>query len=146
MPIPRAFAAAWQNQQGVVYRTVEAKVITNEEATVRSILDAMDWLVKSVTQRDIAVMFISAHGLRDVRQNYYLASAEIDPGSLRSTGVRFSEITEMLRDLPCKVLLFVDTYHSGGITGARPPAGTIRFTTSFPGIRRLSSRRRCPAR
>ena len=141
----RAFAAAWQNQQGVVYRTVEAKVITNEEATVRSILDAMDWLVKSVTQRDIAVMFISAHGLRDVRQNYYLASAEIDPGSLRSTGVRFSEITEMLRDLPCKVLLFADTCHSGGITGAKAAGwddplhdlvseeyGAVVFSSSLP--------------
>jgi len=141
----KAFAAAWESQASHVYRKVESKVLTNEEATVRNILASMDWLVKNVSQPDVAVMFLSAHGVRDPRQNYYLASAEIDPASLRSTAVRFSEITEMLRDLPCKVLLFVDTCHSGGITGSKAVAwddplrdlvseeyGAVVFSSSLP--------------
>lgn len=113
------FAAAWTGQKGRVYGNVQTRVITNEEATVREILSGMDWLVKSATRRDVVVMFISAHGLRDERQNYYLASHEINPDNLRSTAVRFSEVKELLRDLPCKVILFVDTCHSGGITGSK---------------------------
>jgi len=105
----------------------------------------MDWLVKSVTQRDVAVMFVSAHGIRDPRQNYYLATHEVDPDSLRSTAVRFSEIKEVLRDLPCKVMLFVATCHSGGVTGAKSLAwedplhdlvseecGAVVFSSSLP--------------
>ncbi|NLX97980.1 MAG: hypothetical protein GXY83_17595 [Rhodopirellula sp.] len=139
------FAAAWEPQRGVLYRNIETKVVTNKEATPRNLLAAMDWLVKSVSQRDVAVMFISAHGIRDERQNYYLATHDIDPLNLRSTGVRFSEVKELLRDLPCKVLLFVDTCHSGGITGAKAVGwedplqdlvseeyGAVVFSSSLP--------------
>lgn len=139
------FARAWEAQRGVLYRSVETKVVTNEQATLQNILASMDWLVKSVSQRDLAVMFISAHGIRDERQNYYLATHEINPGNLRSTGVRFSEVKELLRDLPCKVLLFVDTCHSGGITGAKAAGwedplrelvseeyGAVVFSSSLP--------------
>lgn len=115
----QAFAQVWAGQQGLVYRNVHTKTLLNEEATVGNIRAAMDWLVKSVSQRDLAVVFISAHGLRDERQEYYLASHEINPESLRSTGVHFREIKALLQDLPCKVLLFADTCHSGGITGAK---------------------------
>lgn len=140
-----AFTAAWQAQEGLVYDEVATKLVVNEEASSRSILSAMDWLVKSVTQRDVAVMFVSAHGIRDSRQNYYLATHEVDPDSLRSTAVRFSEIKEVLRDLPCKVMLFVDTCHSGGVTGAKSLAwedplhdlvseecGAVVFSSSLP--------------
>ncbi|NQT12410.1 MAG: caspase family protein, partial [Planctomycetes bacterium] len=113
------FAAVWKGQKGRVYRNVQTRVLTNEEASVREILAGMDWLVKSATRRDVVVMFISAHGMRDERQNYYLASHEINPDNPRSTAVRFSEVKELLLDLPCKVILFVDTCHSGGITGSK---------------------------
>jgi WD40 repeat protein len=115
----KAFADAWTGQQGAVYRNVQTKTLLDEEANGRNIRAGMDWLVKSVSQRDLAVVFISAHGLRDERQEYYLASHEIDPTSLRSTGIHFREVKALLRDLPCKVLLFADTCHSGGITGAK---------------------------
>ncbi|NUQ62260.1 MAG: caspase family protein [Pirellulales bacterium] len=139
------FARAWEAQRGVLYRNIETKIVTNKEATLQNILSAMDWLVKSVSQRDVAVMFVSAHGVRDERQNYYLATHEVNPLNLRSTGVRFSEIKELLRDLPCKVLLFVDTCHSGGITGAKAAGwedplqdlvseeyGAVVFSSSLP--------------
>lgn len=140
----QAFAAAWKSQEGPVYGRMQTRLVINEEATVGNILGSMDWLVKNVTQRDVAVVFISAHGMRDSRQNYYLASHQIDPASLRSTAVRFSEVKELLRDLPCKVLLFVDTCHSGGITGARAvwddplqdlvaeEFGAVVFSSSLP--------------
>ena len=39
------FAAAWKSQEGPVYAKVETRVLTNKEATVRGILDGMEWLV-----------------------------------------------------------------------------------------------------
>jgi WD40 repeat protein len=113
------FVEAWQKQKGAVYRNVETRLLRNQEASVQGILAGMDWLVKNVTQRDVAVIFLSAHGVRDERRNYYLASYDLDPHNLRSTGVRFNEVKELLRDLPCKVLVFADTCHSGGITGEK---------------------------
>ncbi|MGO8898011.1 MAG: caspase family protein [Isosphaeraceae bacterium] len=111
------FATVWKPQEGPVYAKVETRVLTNKEATVRGILDGMEWLVHSVTQKDVAILFLSAHGVRDERDNYYLAAHEIDPKRLRSTAVRWNEIESLIQDVPGKFLLFVDTCHSGGISG-----------------------------
>ena len=127
-----------------MYTKVETRVLTDEQATNRAILEGMEWLVRSATQRDVTVLFLSAHGFRDERQNYYLATHEIDPASLRSTGLRWSEVKNLIQDLPGKFLLFVDTCHSGGITGAKGLAddplrelvledtGAVVFSSSLP--------------
>lgn len=113
------FAAAWKRQQGVRYEKVEARLIIDDKATSRNILDGIDWLTKSATQKDVAILFLAAHGVLDDRQNYYLAAHEIDLASLRSTAVRWSEIKALSQELPCQFLLFADTCHSGGVSGAR---------------------------
>ena len=140
----REFAASWKGQEGKVYNKVETRVLTDEQATNRAILEGMEWLVRSATQRDVTVLFLSAHGFRDERQNYYLATHEVDPASLRSTGLRWSEVKNLIQDLPGKFLLFVDTCHSGGITGAKGLAddplrelvledtGAVVFSSSLP--------------
>jgi WD40 repeat protein len=117
------FAAAIERQQGTLYGAVETKVLVNDEASRKNILDGMDWLVRSVTQHDVAMLFVSAHGFYDNRQNFYLATHEVDTESLRSTGIAFHEVNQLIQDLPCKVLLFVDSCHSGGVTGAKGTAG-----------------------
>jgi WD40 repeat protein len=117
------FAAAWKTQEGPVYAKVETRVLTNKEATVRGILDGMEWLVHSATQKDVAILFLSAHGVRDERDNYYLATHEIDLKRLRSTAVRWNEVESLIQDIPSKFLLFVDTCHSAGITGAKGARG-----------------------
>ncbi|MHB8897364.1 MAG: caspase family protein [Thermoguttaceae bacterium] len=115
----REFADAWQSQVGPVYQGIEKTLLVNEEATAERIQQAMRSLAEKVDQRDVAVIFISAHGVRDRRLEYYLASYEIDPENLEKTALHFSTITQLLETLPCKVLLFVDTCHAAGITGAK---------------------------
>ena len=117
------FAAAWKSQEGPVYAKVETRVLTNKEATVRGILDGMEWLVHSATQKDVAILFLSAHGVRDERDNYYLATHEIDLKRLRSAAVRWNEVESLIQDIPGKFLLFVDTCHSAGITGTKGSRG-----------------------
>jgi WD40 repeat protein len=138
------FAAAWESQQRAVYEKVETRVITNKQASAPTIRDGMDWLVRSVTQHDLAILFFSAHGTYDTRRNFYLATHEIDPDRLRSTAIPYSDVARLIQDLPCKVLLFVDTCHSGGITGAKgmgddplhelvsESIGTVVFASSTP--------------
>src|SRR5262249_7567201 len=54
------FAAAWKSQQGAVYEKVETRVITNKQASAPNIRDGMDWLVRSGTQHDLAILFLPA--------------------------------------------------------------------------------------
>ncbi|MBB3210155.1 WD40 repeat protein [Rhodopirellula rubra] len=114
-----SFAELWKPQQGPFYREVETKVLVNENATKPDILDGMDWLITSVTQRDLAMVFLAGHATFDTRSNYYFCSHEVDPDRLRSSALPYSAIEQLIQDLPCKVLLFADTCHSGAATGAR---------------------------
>jgi WD40 repeat protein len=114
-----AFARAWQSQQDQVFGKIDTSILVNEEATAPKILTAMEQLGEQVSQRDLAVIFISAHGIRNRQLEYFLATHEIDPENLPGTGLHFSAVTKLLESLPCKVLLFVDTCHAAGITGAK---------------------------
>ncbi|MCM2369320.1 caspase family protein [Aporhodopirellula aestuarii] len=113
-----SFAKLWEPQQGPFYREVQAKILVDEHANRTEILDGMDWLVRSVTQRDLAMVFIAGHATMDTRNKYYFCTHEMDPKRLRSTALPYSEIVQLIQDLPCKVLLFADTCHSGAATGA----------------------------
>lgn len=137
------FAATMRAQQGGLYRAVQTKVLADDQASRLNILAGFDWLVESVTQHDMAMIFVSAHGVRDARNNYYLGCHEIEPANLRATGVPYNDIMKAVQDLPCKVLVFADTCHSGGITGAKgiddplrdlvaAETGAILFCSSTP--------------
>ncbi|MCA9219994.1 MAG: caspase family protein, partial [Planctomycetales bacterium] len=141
----QGFVSAWKAQKGQFYRDVETTLLIDEEATSENLRDGMDWLVRSVTQHDLAMIFVSGHGVRDNRNNYYLATHDSDVGRLRATSLPHSDILRLVEDMPCKVLLFVDTCHGGGITGAKSPyiedpwrdlvseeVGAILFASSQP--------------
>jgi WD40 repeat protein len=142
-PDAEDFAAAWKTQEGLLYGKVTTRVLTDEEATRARIEKGMDWLVKSAGKQDVAMLFLSGHGVCDNNRNYYLATHEIDPNELRSTGLRYENLNGLIRDLPCRVLVFADTCHSGGLRGLDVPldalrplyseeAGAIVFASSLP--------------
>lgn len=85
-----SFAAAWDNQRGAVYQQLTENLLTNAEATGDHIQSAMSQLAENVDQRDVAVIFISAHGIRDRQLEYYLAPHEVEPDNLSATGLHFS--------------------------------------------------------
>ncbi len=113
------FAQSWQGQRSKLYREVAGTLLVNEEASSGRIKTALKDLVSAVERHDVAVIFISAHGVRDSQLDYYLGSHDVDPKDLPNTGVHFSALTQLLEQLPCKVLMFADTCHSAGITGAK---------------------------
>lgn len=133
------------HRDGRIYGKIESKVITNADATKVNILDGFDWLVKKCHQGDIAMIFISAHGFRDDKQNFYLATHDVQLDKLRATAVSWAEITRALQEdlAPCKRYMFLDTCHSGGIAQGQvvydpvhdvvaPEVGTIVFTSCQP--------------
>jgi uncharacterized caspase-like protein len=132
-----------RQQDGKLYNKVECKLLTDAQATARGVREGMEWLIRSVTQGDVAMVFISAHGFRDTGGEYYLATHDVEPGQLRSTAIRWDEISRWLEEEfpPCKRVMFLDTCHSGGVTGlkgafdplhdlVRPEVGVIVFASS----------------
>lgn len=59
------------------------------------------------------MVFVASHGYNDKKGNFYILPVKGDPGKLRVTGVSWYEFSDILGNLPSKVLLFLDTCHSG---------------------------------
>lgn len=108
----------FKNQEGRIYKKVVLKELLNNEATSGNIMDALDWIERETTQRDIAIIFIAGHGINDEKGNYYFMSHNGDTEKLRRTAVKWIEIEDTIKELPSKVVLLVDTCHSGNIQGS----------------------------
>jgi uncharacterized caspase-like protein len=118
----RDFAAAMQRQRGRMYSGVEARVLTNSVATRDAVLDGLDWLQRQVTQNDIGILYIAGHAVNDPTLGYTFLPQNADPERLRSTGVSMEEFRRALVAIPGKVLLFIDTCHSGNVLGRQTRA------------------------
>ena len=108
-------------QRGGIYGRVEAKLLTNETATKDQLLDQLQWLVATAGPDDTVFVYLAGHGLYDARGNYYFATHNMrpTPEGLRFSCVRWSEFTQFRLDLPGpRLVMFVDTCHSGDISGS----------------------------
>jgi WD40 repeat protein len=113
------FAATMQKQQGGLYREVTTKVLTDEKATKDEILDGLDWLQRQTTSKDVAMIFLSGHGVNDQNGIYYYLPVNADIEKLKRTGVPFSDVKNTVASLAGKTVFFVDTCHSGSVMGTR---------------------------
>jgi len=132
----RAMSRIFQAQQGKLYRSVNIKPLYDLEATRANILEALDWLEKSTTQKDVAVIFLAAHGVNDNKGNFYVLPSDGNPDKLRVTSIDLGDFKKTLGDLPSRVLLFLDTCHSGQL-GRNLYA--IRGVDNTEALRELSS-------
>jgi len=112
-------ASVLESQSGKLYRRIHKRVLTDHTATQDDILDGLDWILKESTQKDLSVIFVAGHGLKDDRGNYYFLPHDGDPAKLRRTGVKWFDFQDVLSSLPSKVIFLVDTCHSGSVTGKR---------------------------
>lgn len=121
-----------QAQKGRLYRDVEVKLGLN--ASKGELLDALEWLERQTTSLDVAALFLAGHGVNDRNGDYYFLPADVETAHLKRTGVPFSDITNTVKNLPGKAVVFLDTCHAGNIMGQRRGAlditGVINELTS----------------
>lgn len=114
----RQLIAVLKRQANGLYKDVIAEELVDEEVTDRNIRRALVELRRNVTQHDVAIVIISGHGdLAD--GEYFFCPYDHDPGETAVFGVRFTELTEPLSMMPCKVLLCLDTCHAAGVLGPK---------------------------
>ncbi len=119
------FAASLKRQEGGLYREVQTKVLTDQQATKDDILDGLDWLRKETTSKDVAMVFLAGHGVNDSTGLYYFLPVNANLDKLMRTGVVFSDIKNTIATLAGKTLAFVDTCHSGNVMGKRRAVADI---------------------
>jgi len=141
----RSFAKAWESQAGGLYSGVESRVLVDAEASAAAIRDGMDWLRETARPQDLAVLFVSAHGAADDQGGFFIATHEFDLRRLNTTGIPNTDVVRLVEGLPCKVMVFLDTCHAGGmlnVGGDRADGfrdlvsdqvGAVMFASSSPG-------------
>jgi uncharacterized caspase-like protein len=113
------FVQILRSQRGQLYQDVQDKLFTDTDATRDNILQGLEWLERQTTSKDVAVLFLAGHGINDPNGLYYFLPVAADPSSLKSTGVAATEVKNTVRALAGKVLVFLDTCHSGALLGGK---------------------------
>jgi hypothetical protein len=119
------FADHLKQQEHGLYRRVQTRTLLNEEATGSAVMEGLEWLQRQMTQRDVAVIFLSTHGRNDAWGTLFLFPYDVnnqDDLSLLRTGVKINDLKEWVARLADKgkVLVFLDACHSGNLaSGAR---------------------------
>jgi WD40 repeat protein len=119
------FGAAWNEQKGRLYSGVEARVLTDAQATKGNILDGLEWLQRQVTAKDVAVLFFAGHGVNDPTGMFYFLPVDADLEKLKRTGISQADITSTVASLAGKVLVFMDACHSGNLMGKSKRRGLV---------------------
>lgn len=112
-----AITDALEGQSGGLYKGVYSRLLTNKDANRVNVLDGLNWVLKESTQKDTTVIFVAGHGVKDERGNYYFLPHDGNPDRPWENGVKWFDFQDTVASLPSKVILMVDTCHSGSVTG-----------------------------
>lgn len=113
----RDVVASLLRQEGGWYSRVEAQLITDRQATRKSIEEGFAWIKQRMRAEDTAVIFLAGHGINDAGGDYHFLPADAELERLGGTGISFLAMRNALSRLPGKLLLMADTCHSGNILG-----------------------------
>jgi WD40 repeat protein len=106
-------ARVFRNETGQAFQKVEVKLLTDHQATRAGILQGLDWLSKRMTPQDVAVIFLSGHGTRDRRGEFYFVPIDANPGEIAASCVSGTELKKRLEAMPGRLIAMFDACHSG---------------------------------
>lgn len=93
----------------------EIKLLTNSEATKKSVLKELAWLADSSRPTDTAILFFSGHGGR-LNTQASLFPVDTQTRDLEKTCLTNRELTDALRAIKSsRLVAFLDTCHSGAV-------------------------------
>jgi hypothetical protein len=108
---PREFEQAFRQQGKDHYRNFTTQMVLGERATRAGILKGLAWLREKATANDLVVMYLTCHGGLDPEQGWGVETAD-------NESLWGHEIKAELAKLPCGVVFFLETCHSGGFAHA----------------------------
>ena len=113
-----ALAAVLDKTAPPVFRKVTVRLLTDDEATRRGILEGLDWLTRQqLTPRDVVLFAFSGHGVKDRHGVFFLFPFDGEPENVTVSGVSEEEIRRYCQSIPGRLLLLLDACHSGAIGG-----------------------------
>ena len=114
-----------QHEVGLYENVITASPPKDGRWTHDAVLDGLDWIKKAPTNQDVALIFISGHGVVTPDQVYRFLPYDYDADKIERTTVRSLDFQDFLSKIGGKVLVFLDTCYSGDIFhGGKAPLHT----------------------
>ena len=111
------FAQALMRQVGLLYESVDVKLLTDGKATAENIRDGLHWLQTETTNRDIAMLYMAGHGVNNNVGDFFFMPVNADVDRINATCVSYSDIKMTISAIAGKLLVFMDACHSGNVLG-----------------------------
>jgi metacaspase-1 len=104
------------------YQPDNVRLLLDDNATKKGILDGLAWLAGAATQDSVALIFFSGHGARPKKDPKnavsYLCPFDLDPANVAVSSISASDFSAAVSRVPAKRrVIFLDACHSGGIAG-----------------------------
>ncbi|MFN4257723.1 MAG: caspase domain-containing protein [Gemmataceae bacterium] len=118
-----ALTRAFQGLEGGLFNKVTCTRLMNEQATGAAILAALDQLHThakkgQLRDNDLVIVALSGHGQKSQYDTFYFVPHDYDSQAEapRKTALSWNQMNEVLSNLPCLVIVLLDTCHSGAVT------------------------------
>jgi WD40 repeat protein len=96
------------------FGAIQHKVVVNEVAKKKGIIEGINWLKENMTPSDVAILFYAGHGALEGGE-FYLLPQDVDVKDLPTTGLSRTELKEQMQGVPGRVLVLLDACHSAAI-------------------------------
>jgi len=116
-----ALAEQFRNSAKELFGEVYVQLYENGEADVAHIRDGLDWLARSCSRDDVAVVLFSGHGLRG-RNGLYFVPHEGDGQNIQSTCLNWSDTAKRItKTQAAQIFFFADCCHAGAFSSENRP-------------------------
>ncbi|MEM9367770.1 MAG: hypothetical protein AAGD07_17400 [Planctomycetota bacterium] len=118
----KGFVEAWRNLSDSAFEEVNAKILTDQQATAQGIrTEGFGWLLRQDIQpNDTVMVFLAGHGLYDDFDEWFFAGHDLELSNLIATGISDAALDSFLSKIPANTILFTDTCHAGGFSTDTP--------------------------
>jgi hypothetical protein len=110
-------SAALREKRGGYYASVSVATLLDEAASSQAILKALAEAVDGAGPHDTVLFSFAGHGLRANDGHYYITSSGFRSTDMTGTGLAWSKIAEIIGRAKARVIVVLDSCHSGA-TGA----------------------------
>jgi aromatic ring-opening dioxygenase LigB subunit len=108
-----------KKQDGKLFSEVHFKTLVDEDVTRDSIIESISTHLGRAAPNDVVFIFLAGHGIKHRQSgSYYFVPYNADYESILSKGLRMSDFEEavnILSDNVNKVIIAMDTCHSGAL-------------------------------
>ena len=109
----------FKSQEGKIFSEIHFKTLINEDVSRESVIKSISEHLGQAAPEDVAFIFLAGHGIKHHQSgSYYFLPYDVDEHNILSRGIRVSDFEEAVKILSknvSKVILAMDTCHSGAL-------------------------------